>query len=186
MSKTYKVAIIVGNPKVNDMSDNAVALLNRIATIRDSGRFERMFIMPADKAPRIAAKAHFEAADVIVSVTAGTRRSCRTAAKAVALPMLYWNVYANRLARDDEERDVPEVGAALMAGQVQRLRDGECVVCGARDEYDFDIGNERWGCMACGAEFSLVLGERDRVKSAKRAKDFEDQVADAEAGDWNV
>jgi hypothetical protein len=145
-----------------------------------------MFIMPADKAPHIAAKANFEAADVIVSVTAGTRRSCRTAAKAVALPMLYWNVYANRLARDDEERDVPEIGDALMVGQLRRLHDGECVVCGARDEYDFDIGNERWGCMACGAEFNLELGERDRVKSAKRAKDFEDQVADAEAGDWNV
>lgn len=105
MDKTYKVAVIVGNPKVNDMSDNAVELLNRIAIIRDSGRFERMFIMPADKAPRIAATAHFQAADVIVSVSAGTRRSCRTAAKRVALPMLYWNVAAKRLVNDDEDRD---------------------------------------------------------------------------------
>jgi len=186
MDKTYKVAVIVGNPKVNDMSDNAVQLLNRIAIIRDSGRFDRMFIMPADKASRIAATAHFQAADVIVSVIAGTRVSCRRAAKAVALPMLYWNMAANRLVNDDEDRDVPAVGDALTVRQVRRLVDGECVVCGARDEYDFDVGNERWGCMACGAEFSLEVGERDRVKWAKREKDFEDQVADAEAGEWNV
>lgn len=49
MDKTYKVAVIVGNPKVNDMSDGATELLNRIAVIRESGRFESMFIMPADK-----------------------------------------------------------------------------------------------------------------------------------------
>lgn len=82
---------------------------------------------------------------------------------------------------------IPSVGQELSRAQINSLVTlGQCVVCGARDEYDFDSGNERWGCMACGAEFNLELGERDRVKSAKRAKDFDDQVADAEAGDWNV
>ena len=168
MDKTHKVAVIVGNPKVNDMSDNAVGLLNRIAVIRDSGRFARMFIMPADKASRIAAYAHFNAADVIVCITPGTRRACRAAAKAVAVPMLYWNVAANRLVNDDEERDTPAVGESLLVAQIRSLHDGECIICDARDEYDFDLGNGYWSCMACQAEFEVEEGARGRIKSAVR------------------
>lgn len=168
MDKTYKVAVIVGDPKINDMSDNATELATRICMIRDSGRFDRMLIMPADKAPRIAATAHFQAADVIVCVSAGARRSCRTAAKRVALPMLCWDAGVKRLVNDDEDRDVPTVGDALTVRQVRRLNDGECVVCDARDEYDSDIGNGYWSCMACQSEFEIEEGPRGRIKSAVR------------------
>lgn len=186
MDKTYKVAVIVGNPKVNDMSDNAVDLLNRIAVIRDSGRFDRMFIMPADKAARIAAAAHFQAADVIVSMTTVARVSCRRAAKAVALPMLYWNMAANRLVNDDEDRDVPAVGDALTVRQVRRLNDGECVVCGARDEYDSDIGNGYWSCMACQAEFDVAEeGPRGSVKAAVR-RELTGALMGAAVKEWEV
>jgi len=185
INKTHKVAVIVGNPKVNDMSDNAVELLNRIAVIRDSGRFERMFIMPADKAARIAAAAHFHAADAIVAMTTVARISCRRAAKAVALPMLYWNVAANRLVNDDEDRDVPAVGDVLTARQVRRLVDGECVVCGARDEYDFDLGNGYWSCMACQAEFEVEEGARGRIKSAVR-RELTSATMDKITREWEV
>lgn len=184
MDKTYKTAVIVGDPKINDMSDNATELMTRICMIRDSGRFERMFVMPADKAPRIAATAHFQAADVIVSVSAGTRRSCRTAAKRVALPMFYWNVAAKRLVNDDEDRDVPAVGDALTVRQVRRLNDGECVVCGARDEYDFDIGNGYWSCMACQSEFEVEEGPRGRIKNAVR-RELTSATMNAAVKEWD-
>lgn len=166
-----KRALTVGMPKVNDQSDEAAKTLNVIARIIESKRFDAMVCVYPDTSPRLAAKAHFEAVDVIVCVAPRSRRACRTAAKRVAIPMFYWDAKADRLVNDDGERDVPAVNDRLTDAQLDRLHDGWCPACGTGDEYDTARDGTLWYCLACPAQFAVTLGGRGGIKSAARLAD---------------
>lgn len=72
--------------------------------------------------------------------------------------------------------DIPPVGADLTAAALDRLHNGACLVCGACDEYDTAYAGTLWYCLACPAQFELVLGRRGGIKSGTR-------IADSEGGE---
>ncbi len=171
IDKAMKRALVVGLPAVNDQSDAAGKTLAVFSRLMDSKRFGAMVCVRPDTSPRLAATAHFEAADVVVCVPPGSRRACRTAAKHVAVPMFYWDSSVDRLVNDDGERDVPAVNERLTKTQLDRLHDGWCAACGAGDEYDTANDGELWYCLACPAQFEVTLGRRGGMKSATRVSD---------------
>lgn len=73
----------------------------------------------------------------------------------------------------------PEIGQTLTKEHLRQLRGGQCPVCGACDEYDFDLGNGYWSCMACNAEFEVAETRHGKsIKSAVR-RDITDMIAQA-------
>lgn len=108
MDKPYKVAVVVGVPRVNDQGDRAVTLLNAFSLLMESKRFNEMHGMYADHAPRIAAQAHFKGASCIIALDPKCRRACRNASKRINVPVFFWDAKAQTLVDSD--------GAAWLAG----------------------------------------------------------------------